>query len=306
MSGSEQIIFLQDLCGKGVEEKLQWLMRHEELTKILSTKISPSKVKSDTQSESSRNEGNKLFQAGRFKDAIFKFSAAALVATFEENRTDGTKISKAFALALANRSLSLLKLNQYEAAINDVDLALDSGYPKENAHKLLERKAKCLIHLGKNVDARETLTRALESLEYSKIINEAERKRLISNIEKELKNVNATDVEHKDNGKFEPSFNSNEDVPAFSSDVKICFSEEKGRFGVATRDLYPGDFVLKEAPLASVLKHQFREQYCDQCMKRVQWCPVPCPRCCQVIFCSKSCRQSISRGILEHMKATKG
>ena len=41
-------------------------------------------------------------------------------------------MSRSFSLALANRSFASLKLEDHESAIEDIDLALEAGYPEEN------------------------------------------------------------------------------------------------------------------------------------------------------------------------------
>ena len=82
----------------------------------------------------------------------------------------------------------------------------------------------------------------------------------------------------------------NQRVPAFQDSVSIQYSEGRGRYGVATRDLCPGDVVLTEKPLSSVVKHQLRLQYCDNCQTRVTLAPVWCRHCCLVTYCSSRCR----------------
>ena len=51
--------------------------------------------------------------------------------------------SRDLALALANRSAVLFSLKAYNLALDDIRLALESGYPKELRYKLLERKVNC-------------------------------------------------------------------------------------------------------------------------------------------------------------------
>ena len=48
--------------------------------------------------------------------------------------------SKDLAVALANRSAVLFSLKGYYLALDDIKLALESGYPKELRYKLLERR----------------------------------------------------------------------------------------------------------------------------------------------------------------------
>ena len=87
-------------------------------------------------------------------------------------------------------------------------------------------------------------------------------------------------------------------VPAFRDSVRICYSEDRGRYGVATRDLQPGETVLTERPVAAALKPEHAAHYCDACWARVPAAErVPCPRCCAVVYCSAACgRVSRARG----------
>ena len=62
------------------------------------------------------------------------------------------------SLALANRSAVLFGLKAYHLALDDIKLALESGYPDELAYKLYDRQAKISIypaHFGRR--ERKTL-----------------------------------------------------------------------------------------------------------------------------------------------------
>ena len=54
------------------------------------------------------------------------------------------------SLAVANRSAALLRLGHLEAALEDVDLALASGYPKDLRYKLYDRKIRLAANLRRN------------------------------------------------------------------------------------------------------------------------------------------------------------
>lgn len=51
-------------------------------------------------------------------------------------------------LALGNRSASLYHLGHYEAASQDIDMALTNHYPRHLQYKLYLRQAHCSIRLG--------------------------------------------------------------------------------------------------------------------------------------------------------------
>ena len=96
-------------------------------------------------------------------------------------------------------------------------------------------------------------------------------------------------VERRPGEKVETSRATNGDVPAFSDCVEVRWSEERGRYGVATRDLLPGTNILEEEPLASRINQDLSSEYCDQCLGRTALRSVPC-RACSVVYCSRVCR----------------
>ena len=51
-----------------------------------------------------------------------------------------------------------------QSSLDDIDLALEAGYPKDISYKLLERRAKCLVHLERYGEARGSLDHAIGML----------------------------------------------------------------------------------------------------------------------------------------------
>ena len=52
-------------------------------------------------------------------------------------------------MAYANRSAALMHMHEYDASLDDIEEALNNGYPAELQYKLLERRAKCLLSTGR-------------------------------------------------------------------------------------------------------------------------------------------------------------
>ena len=101
------------------------------------------------------------------------------------------QLSRSFSLAAANRSLALVRLGKHKEALEDISLALEAGgYPEENRHKLLERRAKCHLHLGQYREAEHSLQGGLASLAD---IDGCDKERLKArqNIKTELERVRA-------------------------------------------------------------------------------------------------------------------
>ena len=55
--------------------------------------------------------------------------------------------------------------------------------------------------------------------------------------------------------------------PNFSSCVDIQFEAERGRFGVASRDIEVGEAIIFEAPVGSKLRNTYSGDHCDNCMR---------------------------------------
>ena len=113
-----------------------------------------------------------------------KFSAAMKKSEF----TEGEETSRSFSLSAANRSLALVRLDRHQAALEDIELALESGYPEQNRYKLLERKGKCLIQLGQYRQAEQCFKKALGNLSTTGGCDK-ERLKSRQNIEKELETL---------------------------------------------------------------------------------------------------------------------
>ena len=87
----------------------------------------------------------------------------------------------------------------------------------------------------------------------------------------------------------ELSYGHNPRLPSASNAIDLQFSPERGRYFVATQDLFPGDVILKEEPYAAVLESVFRVNHCAHCLKKTST-PIPCFECATVQFCSEACR----------------
>ena len=160
-----------------------------------------------------------------------------------------------------------------------------------------------------------------EALKFTKL-NDLEKNKIIANIEKDRKNLPSgkSNCDQNDIIITKPreiipcSKNTNPQVPAFQDSVRIEYDEVRGRYGVATRDLMPGEVILQvcwlliplqlfiglfyqESPVAMMLKPGLGSDYCDTCWTRVSGLTaVPCPRCCSVVYCSASCRSESQSG----------
>ena len=84
-----------------------------------------------------KEEGNKCFKAGQGQDAKDWYTKALQYCPFDANNLEK---NKEYSIILANRSAVLDQNGMYDAALQDIDLALKCGYPKELKFKIYNRQ----------------------------------------------------------------------------------------------------------------------------------------------------------------------
>ena len=108
--------------------------------------------------------GNKAYEEGKDIDALYLYTQAVVAAPCDPL----TGRSRDLSVALANRSAVLFSLKAFHLALDDVRLALESGYPDELRFKLLERRAKIETHFRQFSDARDTYKELIKALDVAK------------------------------------------------------------------------------------------------------------------------------------------
>ncbi|XP_064088538.1 SET and MYND domain-containing protein 4-like [Macrobrachium nipponense] len=277
-----------------LDEILQWAWDNYQFD----CKALKESRKSEDKANMMRLLGNECYKAKNYTKALESYNQSILAAPhpvlsnirMEETDGDaeefgvpridparygGVSLEQCSALGkgFANRSAILLDLGAYEECLEDIDLALEYGYPEELRPKLEARRLKCQEAQRQeetsNFKQRDLLDGNLEKL-------------VLRDALKEFKSV----VAKKPPVLKDP----NPCLPAFSSSVKVCHWPDKGRRGlVATRDIKPGEVLGVERAFAIVLSQDRLAINCSTCTSRCVN-PLPCPGCCQVVFCSRSCQ----------------
>ena len=312
-------------------DRVRFLLNHPLLEGLLD--IVPDYLEKNAEkSNQYRAEGNKLFQKKRFKEALQKFNESVCTAPFsrstqrdpsEEGHQSATENgsteenesgtlgnqdvpldepkglgSDELALGLANRSAALQFLRKYDLAITDIDLAIRYGYPTDVQYKLLDRKGKCYIHLGKKSEAIECFKCGLKFLETIKI-DEVGKQLWTLNFQKQMKHAE-TITEGKVNKKVKVGTNT--ELPPLSvgksskfectsKAFEVDYDDECGRFVKVTEDINIGDVIGVEKPYTSVLFSTHYATYCYHCSV-IMHAPIPCHQCSNVGFCSEACQQA--------------
>jgi len=95
-----------------------------------------------------RNMGNKRFKKKFYENAFYNYNSSIMMAEIG---------SPEYAFAVANRSVALFYMKEYDACIRDIHYAILNGYPSQLAYKLYQRELRCLAKMGKISEARSKL-----------------------------------------------------------------------------------------------------------------------------------------------------
>ncbi|XP_010977200.2 SET and MYND domain-containing protein 4 isoform X1 [Camelus dromedarius] len=253
-----------------------------------------------------REEGNKKFQKKDYLEATVLYSKGV-----SHSRPHTEDIS----LCYTNRSAALFHLGQYETCLKDINRAQMHGYPERLQPKMLLRKAECLVTLGRLPEASQAIS-DLESNFAAKPTLAASQLQILQRTLCHLK----IKVQEKENlteafpAALTKAFEDvdlrqeNEQISSASSSVSLCTDPLKGRYLVATKDILPGELLVKEHAFVSVLnpgemppRHHSLESkwdtrvttgdlYCHRCLKHTL-ATVPCDGCSYAKYCSQECMQ---------------
>uniref|UniRef100_A0A8C3VPR4 Protein-lysine N-methyltransferase SMYD4 n=1 Tax=Catagonus wagneri TaxID=51154 RepID=A0A8C3VPR4_9CETA len=253
-----------------------------------------------------REEGNKKFQEKDYMGATLLYSKG--VAHSRPNTED-------ISLCYANRSAALFRLGHYETCLKDVARAQTHGYPESLQPKMLLRKAECLVTLGRLQEASQTIS-DLESNFAAKPTPAASQFQILQRTLCRLK----TKLQEKEHltetfpAVLTEAFEDmelreeNAHICSASSSISLCMDPLKGRSLVATKDILPGELLVKENAFVSVLnpgempprreglesKWDTRvtngDLYCHRCLKPTL-ATVPCDGCSYAKYCSQECLQ---------------
>jgi len=209
-------------------------------------------LKNNRESARLRELGNCAFKSARDHKALDLYTEALMSA----QPTDG-----AFALALANRSAACLRLGGRfwcARATADIDRALRAGHPAPL--KLKERKITCLMELGRVQEARNVAKELLKMEDLPDDKKEEIQGKLV-------KLQNQPDFDELLEDDNFGNFSANDQLPALSSAIKIQKAPERGRFGVANRDIKAGQILVHEVPAAAKIKKELSKDHCENCLK---------------------------------------
>ncbi|XP_038860967.1 SET and MYND domain-containing protein 4 isoform X1 [Salvelinus namaycush] len=226
-----------------------------------------------------RKEGNSSFKARDYTAAVLHYSQGVCHASLS---------SEQLSLCYANRSAALFHLQHYRECLEDIDRALNHGYPSHLKHKLQDRQAQCLNHFPNGTEGLNT-TKQGAGHQAEGVCNR----------------TNSTKPNPKSPNSQQQ--NGRSPVSCLSPGLSVCFSPEKGRHLVATKGIAAGDVILEDRAYSCVLipgmggerREETEEagrvfgtevRCCHQCLGETV-SPVPCEGCSYARYCSEGCRR---------------
>lgn len=271
------------------ESRFQFVWNLSSVHKILGAR-SCLREKNGDIAQTSRKQGNVLFQKKQYQEAIEHYNQSVIHAPAEDD-CDREELT----LALANRSASLYHLQQYQRCIDDIEYALEMGYPENLRYKLYDRLGRCYIALEDRANAVGYLKKAGECVLVSDLNDKGKQvwqqslAKLLRQAEqlKELSHNNDTGRRRR---KVPPEIvNRSPEYPCVSAAFGVHYSADKGRYVRAKEDIKVGDVILVEKSYSSVLISEHLESHCNHCLLRIM-VPFPCMRCTSVRYCSPACQ----------------
>ena len=245
--------------------------------------------KSESESIKYRTQGNNQYRQKQFDCAILLYNKSILCAPHDSG-------CETYTLALANRSAVWFHQSRFECCLQDIDEALDCGYPSTKRHVLIQRKIKCLADLNKLENVTPLLEEEVQFINKA-CLSSADKEMILAKI-KEMKrmftlNDSKPILSHRTSETTVPVppplyKHSNPQLPSSSVACKVAMSTVAGRFYVATETIPIGAPLIVDQPYACVLFPKFFDEYCFNCYKQTTNV-FPCRQCTAVQYCSPQC-----------------
>lgn len=224
-------------------------------------------------------------------------------------------VANDISIIFANRSAVLYHTAQFDAALREIERAVDAKYPKDMMYKLKERKARCLLAKERHSEALKAFQETVQALDDSKLPIDKRMKLerdaqvMIKLMQKNLDREAQLRKAGKLPPQQQPQKKSNkETIEHFVSDtLTFDYNDDEGRFAKAAQDIKLGTYLVQEKPHVACLLQIYSQTHCQSCFKRTG-VPIACNNCADVIFCSEKCRDDacnsyhrIECGIMQHL-----
>lgn len=174
--------------------------------------------------------GNCFYKSRNFYEALLNYNKSICYA-----RPNSTE----FALIFANRSSIYYEMEAYELCMENIELAMNFGYPKDKIETLAERHERCR-----------------EILFYQQLTENKEEFSLLK-------------LSHPQHAT----------IPFIVDCIEMRNSKRFGNFLVTNRELKAGDVIAKELPFYKFIMNNSRYSHCANCLKSEKMNLFPCCEC---------------------------
>lgn len=234
--------------------------------------------------------GNQMYTSSRSTDDFLK-----LYECYAQSIAHAPANSREMALAYANLSAVLLKLQKHSECLEAIECCFSSNYPEKMKFKIYLRKIKCLKIIDESLKAKDAFDEASAWIEKNQTEDKEKVKmknKLNDYYEKqvEIKKGFTKDDRETIWSEFFSIETPNLKIPTISSSIDLKYSESWGRHYIATRDIQPGEVLMKSPTFALACTKESQYQCCWECNRFLRNC-IPCDCCKNVIFCTVECKE---------------
>lgn len=174
--------------------------------------------------------GNEAYKSCKFREALI---------CYNKSLCHAIPGSREFSLAFANRSAVYMEVGEYELCLENIQLAIDCGYPEDKVRALMQRQEKCL----------------------------------------DMLEVDELDPDNNPWSFFQLSLKANEKVPFVIEAIEIRESKKFGRHLITNRALRTGEVICIEEPFHKFITNNARFSNCANCLKSDKLNLFPCCEC---------------------------
>ena len=288
------------------------------LNSLKKDQVKLSEEKSLELSETYRTKGNEFYAKSKNKQAFNYYTLALLYAPYEETTNKATfKFNRPFLLAYSNRSAVFYAEKLYEQCLVDIGSVKTELFGLEKFEikdimdvlsltmKLLGREANCyfslaqfdkLNELNNEINNPTNHTFALIAKKYIKMDNMETK---LDKLKETIKSLIDKADSQNNSSKISPICKPNEAKTEISSCVELKYSDSKGRYCIASRDVDVGETLFTEKSYCAILLPEFNNHYCQSCLRLVfneneenfNYLNIePCSGCTSVVYCSQKCK----------------
>ena len=210
-----------------------------------------------------RDEGNIKFQHGNTGESLKLYSQSIICSP---------EVGPELSLAFGNRSAALYRLDQFQASLTDIILALKYKFPKNLEYKIQQRKGQCHTKLGEHSEAREAFLKAMEMLDLAPKLTREKKESLLRDIQSlmaESERLSQSENPQPLPRDVPPNLDENLDLPGAATFLTLKSEPgARGRHVTTEKDITAGEVLFSETPFASVQIPEHSSTHCHHCYIR--------------------------------------